>query len=42
MRRIVRPWLAYFRPDFHPWQQDNLDHVERWKAAYAATGAAPA
>jgi predicted metal-dependent hydrolase len=42
LRRIVRPWLSYFRRDFHPWQHDNLGHVERWKAAYAATGAAPA
>ena len=42
MRKIVRPWAAYFRPSFHPWQHDNLGHVERWKAAYAATGSAPA
>jgi predicted metal-dependent hydrolase len=42
MRKIVRPWLGYFRRDFHPWQHDNLGHVERWKAAYAATGLAPA
>jgi hypothetical protein len=42
MRKIVRPWLAYFRRDFHPWQHDNAGHVERWKAAYAASGMAPA
>jgi predicted metal-dependent hydrolase len=42
MRRIVRPWMSYFRRAFHPWEHDNVGHVERWKAAYAATGAAPA
>lgn len=21
--RLVRPWLTYFRPDFHPWDHDN-------------------
>jgi predicted metal-dependent hydrolase len=42
LRKIVRPWAAYFRPGFHPWQHDNIGHVDRWKAAYAATGSAPA
>ena len=42
LRLIVRPWLGYFRRAFHPWQHDNVRHVERWKAAYAATGIAPA
>ena len=41
MRQLVRPWLSYFRRDFHPWQHDNSSHVERWKAAYAADGLAP-
>jgi predicted metal-dependent hydrolase len=36
LRQIVRPWFSYFRRDFHPWQHDNVAHVERWKAAYAA------
>ena len=42
LRKIVRPWLSYFRRDFHPWQHDNRQHVDRWKAAYGATGLAPA
>ena len=42
MRQLVRPWLAYFRREFHPWQHDNSNHVERWKAAYAESGLAPA
>jgi uncharacterized protein len=35
LRRIALPWLAYFRPGFHPWQTDNRHHVERWKMQYA-------
>jgi len=43
MRRLVRPWMAYFRRDFHPWQHDNRHFVERWTAAYdARDGASPA
>ena len=42
MRQLVGPWLSYFRRRFHPWQHDNSAHVERWKAAYAESGLAPA
>ena len=28
LRRIVPDYLAYFRPGFHPWQQDNRDLIE--------------
>jgi uncharacterized protein len=35
MRKLVRPWLQYFRRDFHPWQHDNFHYVERWTEAYA-------
>jgi predicted metal-dependent hydrolase len=38
LRKIFRPWLTYFRRDFHPWQHDNHAHVEAWKAAYAERG----
>jgi predicted metal-dependent hydrolase len=37
MRRLARPWLQYFRRDFHPWQHDNFHFVQRWTAAYAAS-----
>jgi len=30
-----RGWLDYFRPGFHPWDQDNRDLLERWKHEYA-------
>ena len=33
-RNLVRPWLDYFRGDFHPWQHDNHEYVEAWKAEY--------
>ncbi|MGH7822796.1 MAG: metal-dependent hydrolase, partial [Candidatus Binatia bacterium] len=42
MRKIVRPWLQYFRRDFHPWQHDNSELVASWRSAYEATGHAPA
>jgi hypothetical protein len=42
MRQIVRPWLGYFSPRFHPWQHDNSELVATWRSAYEATGAAPA
>jgi predicted metal-dependent hydrolase len=32
---IWRLWTGYFRPDFHPWQHDNREHVATWKAALA-------
>jgi predicted metal-dependent hydrolase len=27
MRRVIPEWLAYFRPGFHPWQQDNRSYL---------------
>ncbi|MEK6806794.1 MAG: metal-dependent hydrolase [Pseudomonadota bacterium] len=38
LRVTVLPWLAYFRPGFHPWDQDNRQHVEQWKLEQAAPG----
>lgn len=26
-RNMVRPWFKYFKPDFHPWQEDNRDEI---------------
>lgn len=34
MRRMISKYLAYYRPDFHPWQHDNRQLVEGWKAAF--------
>lgn len=33
-RQIVLPWLAYFRPGFHPWQHDNRALLARWQPDY--------
>jgi predicted metal-dependent hydrolase len=30
--------LAYFRPGFHPWQQDAIHNYEAWVEAYERTG----
>lgn len=32
LRRLVIPWAKYFRPGFHPWEDDNHHLVEAWKA----------
>ena len=34
--RLLRPWLSWFRPGFHPWQHDNSRLIERWRAANPA------
>jgi len=36
LRGSLRHYLSYYRRDFHPWQLDNSDLVERWKSDYAA------
>lgn len=30
LRRCFVPWLAFFRRDYHPWQVENLNVVQRW------------
>lgn len=37
LRKMVRPWFGYFRPDFHPWDDDNsqfLEGIEQFSAPY--------
>jgi predicted metal-dependent hydrolase len=36
LRRISRPYLDFFSADFHPWQHDNRDQVNRLKQQYLA------
>lgn len=39
LRKLVRPWLDYFRPDFHPWDHDNrefLVQLEEFSGTYKA------
>lgn len=33
-RKLIPAWLQYFRPDFHPWQQDNQHYIEEWKRTH--------
>jgi len=37
LSRLAPAYLAYFRPDFHPWQVDNAELARRWKASLSAT-----
>lgn len=32
MFSLLRAYLEYYRPGFHPWDLDNRDLLERWKA----------
>jgi len=36
MLALIRPYLDYYRPSFHPWNHDNRALLEAWKAEYAA------
>ncbi|MGQ0701084.1 MAG: metal-dependent hydrolase [Panacagrimonas sp.] len=43
LRRMVRPWFDYFRPGFHPWDEDNsrfLKGIEEFSATYVTPKAA--
>lgn len=33
LRRIVPAWCSFLHRDFHPWQHDNRDLIERYEAA---------
>jgi predicted metal-dependent hydrolase len=37
---LVPAWLTYFRPDFHPWQQDDSALIEAYKARFTSYQAA--
>jgi predicted metal-dependent hydrolase len=36
LSRMVGPYLAYFKPSFHPWDHDSSDMLEQWKAELAS------
>ncbi|WP_292999497.1 metal-dependent hydrolase [Nevskia sp.] len=43
LRKMVRPWFDYFRPGFHPWDDDNshyLAEVESFTEAFRTPRAA--
>ena len=35
LRKLVLPWAEYFRPGFHPWDQDNSHYLEQIEALVA-------
>lgn len=36
VRRIIGPWLSYFRPGFHPWDKDDRNLIALVESDYAA------
>ncbi|MFQ6004156.1 MAG: metal-dependent hydrolase [Woeseia sp.] len=34
LRRVLVPYLRFFKKDFHPWQHDNRDLIAAWKEEY--------
>jgi predicted metal-dependent hydrolase len=40
MRAALPELFAYFRRDFHPWQEDAQPAYRAWRAAYEASGSA--
>ena len=31
LRRVIPAWFAFFRKDFHPWQDDNRQLIDAWE-----------
>ncbi len=38
LRKVVKPWFAYFRPGFHPWDHDNRHFLDRLEALESKIG----
>ncbi|MGH8445858.1 MAG: metal-dependent hydrolase [Solimonas sp.] len=36
--RLMRHYLAYFKPGFHPWQHGDIETYTRWRDAYERSG----
>lgn len=34
-RNLVKPYMAFFEKDFHPWKHDNSHLIAEWKANHA-------
>ena len=35
VRNVLPGWFDYLRPNFHPWDRDDRDVLERWKREWA-------
>lgn len=31
LRHAIKPYFAYYRPNFHPWQQNDMYLISKWK-----------
>lgn len=40
LRSLLPAYLAYYRPDFHPWQEGQMQSYAQWREIYDATGSA--
>ena len=38
MRNIGKLYLPFYRPSFHPWDDDNREVINVWKSAYEKSG----
>lgn len=38
MRLLVKHYLPYYSPNFHPWDHDNRAQLRAWKDTFEATG----
>ncbi len=38
LTRVFAHYLPYYKPDFHPWDDDNRAVIHVWKSAYEKTG----
>jgi predicted metal-dependent hydrolase len=35
---VLRHYLPYYRPDFHPWDDDNREVIRVWKHEFEKSG----
>ncbi len=38
MHSLLPSYLSYYRPDFHPWQEGQMETYHAWRLAYERTG----
>ncbi|TQC96297.1 metal-dependent hydrolase [Moraxellaceae bacterium AER2_44_116] len=38
MHSLLPSYLSYYRPDFHPWQEGQMETYHQWRQAYESTG----
>lgn len=38
MHTLLPSYLSYYRPDFHPWQEGQMETYQQWRQIYETTG----